>query len=156
MQRYKISALIIATSLIVVGCGDVKSVFSQKQSAAVAVTTHTQDAPRAKPRPDDLKAVKTVELQAATARPQARPARDLGVTIVALGLLNRDGLWLRTPLVKDEVAGRVIYTKLGNSANLTLLPIAGEAGAGSQLSLAAMQVLGIPLTELAEVQVYIR
>ncbi len=152
MQQYKISVFLIATSLVVAGCGDVKSVFDE-------VVVPPRNAPRAKPRPDDLKAVKTVtaeEVQEATAKPEARPARDLGLTIVSLGLLDRDGLWLRTPLVKDEVPGRVIYSKLGNSANVTLLPIAGEVGAGSQLSLAAMQVLGVPLAELAEVQVYIR
>jgi hypothetical protein len=88
--------------------------------------------------------------------PVPRPEQDLGETIVALGLLDRGGLWLRTPLVATGVKGRVVYLKTGASANVLLLPLQGESGAGSQLSLAAMQVLGIPLAELAKVQVFVR
>jgi hypothetical protein len=36
---------------------------------------------------------------------------------------------------------------------LTLRPIEGAAGAGSRLSIDAMRALGLPLTELVEVQV---
>lgn len=165
MQPFKKFTAIALVGLVATGCSATKGLFAQKDKpdTMVEVTIPSDEAPRPKPRPNsedtDLEAIKTVtdaEIAAATARPTARPEQDLGTTIVSLGLLDRDGLWLRTPLVKSEAAGRVVYSKLGNSANVTLLPLKGDKGAGSQLSLAVMQVLGIPFAELAEVQVFVR
>ncbi len=100
--------------------------------------------------------VTQAEAAAAGANTSGTAGRNLGKTIATLGSLDRDGIWMRTPLVKSEVQGRVVYLKLGKSATVTLLPLDAEPGAGSQLSLAAMQVLGISLTDLAEVQVFVQ
>ncbi|PLS20299.1 hypothetical protein [Neptunicoccus cionae] len=89
-------------------------------------------------------------------KPVERPEQDKGTTVASLGLLERDGFWLRTPLVTSEADGRVVLEPSGASVNVRLLPSGGEAGAGSQLSIAAMQVLGVPITDLVTVRVFIR
>ena len=91
---------------------------------------------------------------AAAAAPATGTERALGTTVATLGLLERDGFWLSTPLVSRETEGRVVYVANGSGANVTLIPNGAGAGAGSQLSLATMQALGISLAELAELQVF--
>ena len=97
--------------------------------------------------------VSDAEVAAAVA-PAAGDERTLGDTVATMGLLGRDGFWLSTPLVKSEIDGRVIYKATGAAANVTLIPNGASAGSGSQISIAAMQALGIPLTELAELKVF--
>ena len=75
----------------------------------------------------------------------------LGVTVVSLGSPAEAGLWLKTPLVPAQSRGRLVHG--GKSVEVQLIPIEGASGAGSRISLQAMQALGIPLTELAEVAV---
>ena len=77
----------------------------------------------------------------------------LGTTLASLGDPTDPGFWLKTPLVSVEAQGHV-ETLSGKSVQLTLLPLAGEAGAGSQLSLPAMRVLELSLTDLPELIVY--
>lgn len=101
-------------------------------------------------------AVSETELQQAVAKPVARPERDLGTTIASLGLLGQDGFWLETPLVESKVEGRVTYLENGTSINLRLIPSGAVAGSGSRISVAAMQILGIPIVDLAELRVFIR
>ncbi len=72
--------------------------------------------------------------------PAPTPAGRLGETVATLGDPTRPGLWLETPLVSTETPGRVVAEN-GNSLDLTLLPIEGDAGAGSRLSLAAMRAI---------------
>ena len=99
--------------------------------------------------------VTDLERQQAVAKPAGQAGRDLGVTIASLGLLGNTGVWLETPLVEKEIAGRVVYLKSGASINLRLIPNGGAAGSGSQISVAAMQILGIPIVDLAELRVFI-
>jgi len=164
MQSLPLKTTLAFLGLSLAGCGATSDLFAKKGQAE-AVFEITVDPselrPRPKPRPDfkvaDIEDVKTVteeEIAEAKAKPTGGAEKLLGTTIVALGLLDRDGLWLRTPLAKAEVSGRVVYSKTGKAANVTLLPLKGDKGAGSQLSLAAMQVLGIPFAGLAEVKVF--
>lgn len=74
-------------------------------------------------------------------------------TIASLGDPARGGLWLETPLVKSETPGRLSAVKTGGSAEVTLIPIAGAAGAGSRISLEAMQKLGVSPGDLVELDV---
>ena len=90
-------------------------------------------------------------LPAAALPPPAGVSGVLGTTIAALGDPGVDGLWLNTPLVRQERPGQVRYQ--GNVVAVTLRPLSGPAGAGSEISLRAMQALGAPLTELIEVTV---
>lgn len=80
------------------------------------------------------------------------PKAALGTTLATLGPPAEPGIWLKTPLVKTLVMGRVTYK--GKDANVELRPSGGAAGSGSQMSLAAMRLLGIPLTEIATVEVF--
>ncbi|MGC8202913.1 hypothetical protein ACP2AV_09440 [Aliiroseovarius sp. PTFE2010] len=50
--------------------------------------------------------------------------------------------------------GRVVYPDTGKSVAVELIPIDGDAGAGSRLSLPAMRLLEAALTGLPTVQVY--
>jgi len=59
---------------------------------------------------------------------------------------------METPLVTANQTARV-RSATGAEVTLTLRPIAGEASAGSRLSIDAMRALGVPLTELVELQV---
>ena len=80
------------------------------------------------------------------------PTAALGTTEATLGPPAEPGIWLKTPLVKTLTMGRVSYQ--GKDANVELRPSGGAAGSGSQISLAAMRLLEIPLTEIATVDVF--
>ncbi|MBS1304228.1 D-galactarate dehydratase [Loktanella sp. SALINAS62] len=75
----------------------------------------------------------------------------LGTTLVTLGSPADPGIWLKTPLVTALTHGRVTYRS--NEANVELRPSGGAVGSGSEMSLPAMRLLDIPLTEIAEVTV---
>ncbi len=79
---------------------------------------------------------------------------DLGATIVSLGAPGEPGFWLKTPLVSAPAKGRVSYPVNGKSVEVDLIPIDGPRTAGSRISLAAMRLLGAPLTGLPEMRVY--
>ncbi|MEM9581376.1 MAG: hypothetical protein AAF891_11885 [Pseudomonadota bacterium] len=124
--------------------------------------------PRPELRPASLgrsvpKAAKTVEqFDVTTAEERAQAAKvpveggeqRLGLTIASLGDPTDAGFWIKTPLVKAQVKGRVVYPGTGKSVQVDLLPIDGEATAGSRLSLAAFRVIEAPLTELPQVEVF--
>lgn len=82
--------------------------------------------------------------EAAAPAPAAGP---IGTTVASLGDPGRPGLWLETPLVTVETPGRV-EAENGNAAQVTIYPSGGLPGSGSRISLAAMQALGLGLTDL--------
>lgn len=77
----------------------------------------------------------------------------LGTTIASLGAPQEQGFWLRTGLTDRERPGRVVLPETGVSVQVTLRPSGGDPGAGSQLSLAAFRLLGVPLTALPRIEV---
>ncbi len=79
---------------------------------------------------------------------------DLGLTVVSLGSATEPGIWLKTPLVKTTAKGRVEYPAKGTSVAVELIPIEGDAGSGSRISLAAMRLIEANLTGLPELRVY--
>jgi hypothetical protein len=87
----------------------------------------------------------------ATLPPPAGASGTLGRTIASLGDPGEGGMWLDTPLVDVQRPGQVSYN--GNVVALTLRPSGGAPGAGSEISLRAMQALGAPITELVEITV---
>ncbi|MFL4470809.1 hypothetical protein ACERZ8_13300 [Tateyamaria armeniaca] len=99
-------------------------------------------------------------------RPQARPEQSapaptpevsigtLGRTIASLGNAAEPGLWLKTPLVDATRQARVYSAKTDKSVSVTLIPIEGPSTAGSRMSLAAMQALGVSPADLVEVDVF--
>ena len=93
-----------------------------------------------------------------TARPLPRPsvpapeaASPAMSAVAGLGDPSDPGLWAKTPLVSMAVRGRVALAAGGTAIDVELRP-AGP-GAPTQLSLQAMQALGVPITSLPEVTV---
>lgn len=99
---------------------------------------------------DEFDTTTAADRAAAVAAPVGQT--QLGTTIASLGSPTEPGIWLRTGLVTELVQGRVDYQ--GTSVNVELRPSGGPASAGSQISLAAMRLLGAPLTGLPELTVY--
>ena len=99
--------------------------------------------------------VEAVALDPVEAVPEVMPDAVFSgsaTTIAGLGDPTVPGLWMETPLVTTEQMARV-RSATGGNVTLTLRPIAGEASAGSRLSIDAMRALGAPLTELVELKV---
>ncbi|WP_417588608.1 D-galactarate dehydratase [Pararhodobacter oceanensis] len=84
------------------------------------------------------------------------PASDgfLGETLAGLGAPGEAGVWLSTGLVTEPRQGRV-ESESGSSLRLELRPSGGLPSAGSQISLSAMQSLGLSLGSLATLRVYV-
>lgn len=80
--------------------------------------------------------------------------RRLGETVASLGDPTMPGLWIRTPLASEGGSGRIENPANGKSAVVQLIPLEGEATAGSQVSLAALRLLDAPLTDLPTLVVY--
>lgn len=80
--------------------------------------------------------------------------RKLGSTVASLGSPTEPGFWLKTPLAETQGPGLVIYSKNGKSARVTLIPLPGPKTAGSRMSLAALRLIGAPLTGLPVVEVF--
>lgn len=102
-----------------------------------------------------VEAVETVPLETVDSPVEAEAVAVLSgsaSTIAGLGDPTVPGLWMETPLVSTQQMARV-RSASGGEVTLTLRPIAGEASAGSRLSIDAMRALGVPLTELVELQV---
>ncbi|MBA4492178.1 hypothetical protein H1S04_15720 [Paracoccus sp. S1E-3] len=95
----------------------------------------------------------TTPAEKAAAAAPASGGGKLGRTVASLGDATEGGFWVKTPLVKAPAKGRVVNPGNGKSANVDLQPLSG-GGAGSQLSLAAMQALGLSLTDLPEIEVW--
>lgn len=91
--------------------------------------------------------------RAAATQAGAKGAK-LGTTVASLGDATQGGFWIRTPLVKSAGKGRVVNPATGKSVNVDLIPLAGPASAGSQVSLPALTTLGADLTDLPSVEVY--
>lgn len=91
---------------------------------------------------------------AAVAVVQDAGEQDLGTTNVSLGPPAEPGIWLKTGLVTTLTPGRVENPATGKSVNLELRPSGGSASGGSQMSLAAMRLLDVPLTALTDVRVF--
>ena len=98
-----------------------------------------------------LDRVSEEEKAAARAEAAAAPAGgELGTETVALGDPGDAGLWVKTDLVSSETPGTV-RTGSGDAIAVTLRPLGSDGGA--QISLSALQALGLPLTGLHPVVV---
>ncbi|MEM9582526.1 MAG: hypothetical protein AAGA08_05360 [Pseudomonadota bacterium] len=96
----------------------------------------------------------TTDAEKAAVTQVAAPTSGLlGETVAALGDPTKPGFWLRTPLVKSEQPGRIERDGVA-VAQVTLVPLDGEATSGSQISLSAMRALDIGLTDLVTLKVY--
>lgn len=89
----------------------------------------------------------------AAAVPLTAPSTLLGTTVVSLGSPTEPGLWLKTPLVQEPGQGRVTNPATGKTSLVSLIPLEGEATAGSRMSIGALRLIGASLTALTEVEV---
>jgi hypothetical protein len=134
------------------------AVTAETAAAATPPVIETLDPTPPPPPPREARTVAQFDTTTAEDRAEAvaapEPATEtrLGTTIATLGSPADPGIWLKTGLVTELLAGRVDYN--GKSVNLELRPSGGEAGSGSQISLPAMRLLGAPLTGLLELTVY--
>ena len=92
--------------------------------------------------------------KAAAAAPPASAERRLGTTVASLGDPSQPGFWIKTPLAKSETGGRIVNPANGKSAKVRLIPLGGPASGGSQVSLPALQLIGVSLTDLPTLEVY--
>ena len=143
MFRY----LIFVSALGLAGCANLSlPTFGRKapEQVVAPVTDNPPDLVRPVARPDTLPNQNSATGTVRTG--------NLGMTVASLGSPAQPGLWLETPLVQVQGPGQVRAAN-GQTIAVTLIPIDGPASAGSRMSLQAMQALGLPLTELAEVTV---
>ena len=120
---------------------------ARPEGAEIAVRRPPSDARTV----DEFDTTTAEERAAAVAPSQPQGERALGSTVVSLGDPSKPGFWLETALVSAPAQGRVLYAASGESVQVDLIPI---GSGGSRLSLPAMRLLGVPLTDLAEVQVF--
>lgn len=122
-------------------------------AAATAITR--APAPRAAARASaaQLDTTTTEQRVAAAKAPEAAETR-LGTTVASLGNPAEGGFWIKTPLVKERGIGRIVNPTNGKSSKVDLIPLDGPASGGSQVSLPALQLLGVSLTDLPTIEVF--
>ncbi|WP_282028346.1 hypothetical protein [Paracoccus marcusii] len=121
-------------------------------AAATAVTRAPSPRPAARATPAQLDTT-TPEQRVAAAQAPATAETRLGTTVGSLGNPSEGGFWMKTPLVDAPAQGRIVNPATGKSAQVELRPLSGS-GTGSQVSLPALQLLGVPLTDLPTLEVY--
>lgn len=153
------SLILLPVLLVLANCSIVPERFGGRKAEPAAAAP----APAAVPAPLAPKGARTAEQfdtttaeqrAAALAAPAAAKESKLGSSIASLGDPASPGFWLETPLVSKVQQGRVVHPKSGASVQVELRPISGSAGSGSRISLPAMRLLGVPLTDLAEIEVF--
>lgn len=93
----------------------------------------------------------TTAAQRAAASQPASGGTALGTAVASLGDPSQPGFWMETSLVSDVGSGRVTAVDTGQSVEVELRPLAEGS---ARVSLPAWRLLGVPLTELAEVEVF--
>ncbi|MEM8539067.1 MAG: hypothetical protein AAGF56_14550 [Pseudomonadota bacterium] len=142
------------------GCGAMSAgLFGNRDAAPPQDAPVEVAAPNA--IPDDARTVEEFDTTSAGDRAAALEGAsasggetNLGVTVASLGDVSQTGIWLKTPLVSSESKGRVEVVQTGRAVAIDLIPLDGEPGAGSRISLAAMRLLDVDLTSLTEMRVY--
>lgn len=132
----------------------IETALTPEQVAAATAITRAP-APRAAARASAAQMdTTTAEQKAAAAQaPQAAETR-LGTTIASLGDPTEGGFWIKTPLVSARGIGRIVNPANGKSAKVDLIPLDGPASGGSQVSLPALQLIGVSLTDLPTIEVF--
>ena len=155
----------LAALLAMAACGGDSALLPSRpadaQAGQAAVAAATSVAPTLTapvPRPtartaDELNTTSPQQRAEAAAAPAGRQER-LGTTVASLGDPTQPGFWIKTPLVSAAGKGRIVNPANGKSANVEMLPLPGPASGGSQVSLPALQLIGVSLTDLPRIEVY--
>lgn len=156
----RVFVISIASFGLLAGCAELQVSFpdiNQKEQVPEPVQGETEltsaPAPVENARTVEQFDTTTAEQRQAAATGQGA-GRKLGVTIASLGAPTEPGFWLKTPLVSEVQEGYVQRISGGERVAVELRPLEGSVGAGSQISLPAMRLLNIPLTDLPELVVY--
>ena len=158
MQHITFNSPALLIALAVTGCGPLASGAREQPDAGptrpmarplVATIAPDRSARTAEEFDTTSKSQRQQAVAAATGK-----APVLGRTIASLGDPSRPGFWLETALVKGASKGSVVNPANGNKVAVDLIPIDGTPSSGSRISLAAMRVLGVALTDLPELVVY--
>lgn len=134
--------------------GKVETSLSAEQvAAATAITRAPAPAPAARASARQLDTTTSEQKAEAAKAPEVKEAR-LGSTIASLGDPTEGGFWIKTPLVTARGIGRIVNPANGKSARVDLIPLDGPKGGGSQVSLPALQLIGVSLTDLPTIEVF--
>ncbi|MDB6177808.1 hypothetical protein PAF17_09875 [Paracoccus sp. Z330] len=134
--------------------GPVDTKLSAEQvAAATAVTRAPAPKPAARATAAQLDTTTAEQKVAAAKAPEVAETR-LGTTVASLGDPTEGGFWIKTPLVKSRGIGRIVNPGNGKSAKVDLIPLDGPQSGGSQVSLPALQLIGVSLTDLPTIEVY--
>lgn len=147
------AALLSACSGAMTTGGRASSQDQPTPQAGGAVTRAPAPRPAARATADQLDTT-TPEQRSAAAGAATGAETRLGSTVASLGNPSEGGFWIKTPLVSQPGQGRIVDPATGKSAKVDLIPLAGPAGGGSQVSLPALQLLGVSLTDLPTIEVY--
>lgn len=164
MQFSASRVLLLVPFLAISACERSESPSAQRPSAAVTqaattvtaavAPTRTAPTPRANARSAADFNTTSAEQRAEAARPATSTERKLGDTIASLGDPTQPGFWIKTPLVRAPGQGRIVNPENNRSAKVELIPLAGPVSGGSQVSLPALQLIGVDLTDLPSIAVY--
>ncbi|TJZ93905.1 hypothetical protein FA743_01115 [Paracoccus gahaiensis] len=155
-------AAALGLALVLAGCAQVTALTDRptapqateaQVSAATAVTRAPSPRPVARATPAQLDTTTPEQRAAAAQAPAASAETRLGTTVGSLGNPSEGGFWIKTPLVQERAQGRIVNPATGKSAQVELIPLTG-GGSGSQVSLPALQLLGVSLTDLPTLEVY--
>ncbi|GGB14931.1 hypothetical protein [Allosediminivita pacifica] len=155
MKKIALTLMIAALA----GCSQTPG--GSESPAAPSSTTGADAAEQTRPRTrtEGARTADSLDTTSEAERAQAATPPEggalLGETVASLGNVGREGFWLETPLVDETVPGRIEYAATGETARVELRPIPGPDTAGSRISLAAMRLIGAPLTGLPTLQVYL-
>ncbi len=149
------------STVVLTGCGMMPDgLFGNRDRPEPLVEATPEDVPEGA-IPENARTVEEFDTTSAGDRAAALEGadasgaeRNLGLTIASLGDVTEPGIWLKTPLVSEPGKGRVEFVQAGTAVAVDLIPLEGEAGAGSRISLAAMRLLEADLTSLPELRVF--
>ncbi|CAN0602177.1 unnamed protein product [Ectocarpus sp. 12 AP-2014] len=139
-------------ALSLLGCGQLGLGPLMQQPEPVAPPTIAGDAPAppAAARTVEQFDTTTQEQRAAAAAPSSG-GTSLGTVVATLGDPSQPGFWVETDLVSAPTVGRITLVAGGQSVEVELRP---STGGSARLSLAAMRLLEVPLTDLAEIEIF--
>jgi hypothetical protein len=147
--------LALVLVLVVAGCAQLRELLpSQPATDRAPPPTELVTTPAALPPTSGARTAEefdttTAEQRAAATNVAPAAEETLGQIVVSLGDPADPGLWLETSLVSAPRPGRVVAAS-GTEALVELRPATG----GARLSLPAMRLLGLPLTDLPTVTVH--
>ena len=151
----RMKRLILLAPFVLAACDVVNDLAVRPKPQSAPGSIEEAAPPPPPPPPSNARTVEDFDTTSAADREAAAaPSTDgalLGTTVASLGDAATPGFWIETPLVDEVMQGRIRYPETGRSVGVELRP---SEGGSSRVSLAALRLLGAPLTELVTLEVY--